>query len=217
MARSPIHEGVRPGKPFGRQAVWEAIRARRDSFALDDLAKATRQPADTIRTYLGCLKKGGYIACAGTLPAKSGMVGVRAGAQFAVKLWRLVRDTGAEAPRLRRDGTQLPVTVRELMWRAMRMLKGDWTWRDLAIAASVDDQVVSEVDSQDYCKHLLSAGYLVVTHEATRGGKLGRLGAPNRLRLVRNTGPRPPMVQRLQTVFDPNLGKVMWQEAPHDD
>ena len=33
---------------------------------------------------------------------------------------------------------------------------------------------------------------------------------PTRYRLIRNTGPRPPMVQRIDAIYDPNLGAVVW-------
>lgn len=199
MAQSPIHTRAKPGKPFGRQAIWQAIRAH-GRFTLAGLSKATDQPSATVKTYIDALTKAGYLARDTT---------------FAVLWWDLTNDTGLEAPRLRKDGTPVPTTARDAMWRAMRMLKGAWSWRDLAFAAATDDLRVDEQDARDYCQHLAAAGYLRVV-EAGKGG--GR-GIPGRYCFVpgMNTGPRPPMVQRLKTVFDPNLGKVMHQEAPHDD
>jgi hypothetical protein len=101
------------------------------------------------------------------------------------------------------------------MWRTMRMLNGDWSWRDLAIAASTETQPVSETDARDYCATLAKAGYLV---PVTRGKGVGT-GLPPRYRFApaRNSGPRPPMIQRLCTLFDPNLGTVVWQDSPRDD
>lgn len=223
MVGKPVNTRAKPGQPFGRQAVWEAIRSLGKSFALDDLAKATGQDADTIRTYLTSLHRGGYVAPYGTRPPRAGMTGNPTGRQINVTLWALIRDIGSEAPRLRRDGTEVPATARDHMWRAMRMLKGAWTYRDLAFASSTEALAVSEVDAKDYCKHLLGAGYLMVVQPAHLGGKSGVKNVsdakPALLRFVpsRNTGPRPPMVQRLKTVFDPNLGKIVHQEAPHDD
>lgn len=206
MAGKPVHTRAKPGKPFGRQAIWQAIRARKADFSLADLADSTRQPVDTVRSYVKCLMAAGLVA------------------QAASGRYDLVRDTGIEAPRLRKDGTPVPTTSRDAMWRAIRMLKGTWSWRDLAFAATTDDLIVSEVDAQDYCKHLAAAGYLRVVERGkgiggTRGRKGTNGGIPARYCFVpgMNTGPRPPMVQRLKTVFDPNLGRVMHQEAPHDD
>lgn len=206
MAGKPVHTRAKPGKPFGRQAIWQAIRAERVDFGLNDLVDVTRQPVATVRSYLQCLIAGGMIC------------------QVAPGRYDLTRDTGIEAPRLRKDGSQVPPTARESMWRAMRMLRGTWSWRDLAFAATTDDLIVSEVDARNYCQHLAAAGYLRVAERGKgTGGVKGRKGSgggiPDTYCFVpgMNTGPRPPMVQRLKTVFDPNLGKVMHQEAPHDD
>jgi len=205
MARKPAHLEQAGPKPTGRRAVWAAIRAQRTGFTLASLGQATRIHRDTIRTYLRGLEAAGYI--------------VRAAEESAPAAYSLTRDVGIEAPRVTRDGK--PVTqglAREQMWRTMRMLKGDWSWRDLAIAASTETQPVAESDAADYCANLHRAGYLVVA-EPGRAARPGLAAAATRYRFVpgRNTGPRPPMVQRLSSVFDPNLGRVVWQEAPRDD
>ena len=71
--------------------------------------------------------------------------------------------------------------------------------------ASTDAVPVSARDAADYVKHLLHAGYLTIL-------KASKPGTQAIYRLTNNTGPRPPMVQRLKTVFDQNLGKIMWHE-----
>lgn len=213
MARKPAHLEQARRKPTGRRAIWAAIRARAEGFTLLDLADATRTPRDTVRDYLAGLEAAGYVAQIGAEAPRG------AGAVKPRRIFALVRDVGIEAPRVTKDGR--PVTQgasREQMWRAMRMLRGDWSWRDLAIAASTEEHAVSEIDASDYCTKLALAGYLVVT-ETGHQARGDQSATPTRYRFVpaRNTGPRPPMVQRLHAVFDPNLGKVVWQEAPHDE
>lgn len=204
--RKPAHLAAAGGKPQGRQGIWEAIRAQRDGFTIASLGAATDIHRDTIRTYVRGLHAAGYVE----VPAP------------IAPFYRLVRDVGVEAPRVTRDGK--PVTqgaAREQMWRTMKMMAADFSWRDLAITASTEAVAVAEEDAKDYCANLAKAGYLMVaspgkgTPSARKGG-----GMPTRYRFNRskNTGPKPPMVQRLQSVFDPNLGKIVWtEEARHDD
>jgi hypothetical protein len=60
------------------------------------------------------------------------------------------------------------------------------------------------------------AGYLI---EIKKGQAQGTSRLPARFRFnpARNTGPRPPMIQRTKAVYDPNLGQVVWQEEPDHD
>ncbi|HVT35748.1 MAG TPA: hypothetical protein VHE37_09190, partial [Nevskiaceae bacterium] len=58
--RKPVDLVVDPRHPAGRDAVWHAIRALR-KFTVGDLERATRQPQDTLRSYLQGLQKAGFI------------------------------------------------------------------------------------------------------------------------------------------------------------
>lgn len=195
MARKPAHILAASAKPTGRQAVWDEIRLHRGmTFSVNELARQTDVPARTICDFLDALEAAGIIAPDGPHTYRSSTP------------FRLVRDVGAEAPRLTKEGK--PVTqgaAREQMWRAMKMIRGEFTAPELAIAASIEGSPVATVDAKDYCKHLAMAGYLVIS-------KKGRAGTLGRYRFIpsRNTGPRPPMVARTKLVFDPNLNLVMW-------
>lgn len=203
MARKPVHLTV-GGKPQGRQGIWEAIRRQRDAFTVASLNGATDIHRDTIRTYLRGLEAASHIArCTDAFPPGT---------------YRLVRDVGVDAPRVTREGKRVTQgAAREQMWRTMRMIRGDFSWRDLAIAASTAEVAVAETDAQDYCRNLARAGYLAVV---SLGKALGNnIGVPTRYRFNRtkNTGPKAPMVQRVQSVFDPNLNRVVWiGEVRHD-
>lgn len=206
MARKAAHLTMKRGKATGRQAVWEVIRQLRE-FSLNDLWHHTKQERDTIRTYLTALRRGGYVEEAGVKPASNGIVGSKYANANPMKVFRLARDIGVEAPRLKRDGTPCEQGLaQEAMWRTMKRLS-DFTFRDLAVMSRTEDVPVTEAAAKDYVRHLAAAGYLLTLEE----GNAHRLSS-YRFVKSRNTGPRAPMIQRLKTVFDANLCEIVWQE-----
>jgi hypothetical protein len=198
--RKPVHLTMTAKKPGGRQAIWEAIR-RLGTFSVPQLAAACKGHQKTVQDYVDCLVASRHLAFLGGLDVLG---------PGGVLMLQLSRDVGVEAPRVRADGS--PVTQglpREQMWRTMRdKSAGDFDFRDLALWASTDDVAVSAVDAGDYLKHLFRAGYLILVAPA----KHGKDARPARYRFNprRNTGPKPPMVQRMKTVFDPNERKIVW-------
>ncbi|TWB58714.1 hypothetical protein [Nitrospirillum viridazoti] len=210
MARKPVHLTATVKSPGGRQAMWEAMRRLR-RFTVDEVAKAAGAEHATVLTYVMSLNKGGYLTVAGTLDRTTSFRAAT-GSQRAANIYEIANDVGFEAPRVRRDGS--PCTQgapREQMWRTMKML-GDFTYRDLAVAASTEAHPVNEVDAQSYCMFLGRANYLVVVAEAKKGKGRHSL---TRYRFVkaRDTGPLAPMVQRVKSVFDPNKREIVWHEA----
>ena len=200
MARKPAHLEMVGGK-FPRQRVWEQIRLVRAGFTNITLGDELKIHPDTVRTYLKALFLAGIIVEDGLEPL------LVKGARRPTRRFRLERDLGAEAPRLDRRGQ--PVTMgrgREQVWSTLRRWKGEFSPRELAAYASTDEHQVAEGEAGDYCKHLAKAGYLTAVDAA-------------RYRFIpaRDSGPRPPMIQRLKTVYDPNLDQVVWQEEPRDE
>lgn len=197
MPRKPAHLELAGGKGL-RQRIWDRIRARRVAgadFALGDLVIGDECTA-TGREYLIGLERAGYVAV------------TFKGGHRTPKRWKLARDAGAEAPRVRKDGT--PVTMglaQEQMWRTLRLLRGDTNARELAAHASTPAVPVRETAAADYLRNLHCASYL---RETKRGHGTGRGGVQSRYQLISNTGPRPPMVCRADTLYDPNLGKTVW-------
>jgi hypothetical protein len=61
--------------------------------------------------------------------------------------------------------------------------------------------------ARSYLKWLKRAGY-VVEVQASKPGTKARF----RLGHGKYTGPRPPMIQRIGQVFDPNLGEVVFRQ-----
>jgi hypothetical protein len=119
-------------------------------------------------------------------------------------LYRLLRDEGVEAPRVRPDGSRVTMGQgREAMWRTMRILTRPWTPRELAVHASTEEHPVALQEAQDYAQRLCRAGYLHRTAAQTY-----------RLIPARYTGPQPPRIQRTKAIWDPNLGRRPdWDKA----
>lgn len=197
--RKPVQMELVGGKA-PRQRIWEQIRIHRERFQVYMIARRSEVDDESVKTYLKCLEKGGYIVKLTDV-------------KFEQADYQLITDNGIEAPRLTRDGQ--PVTqglAQEAMWRCLRML-GAMDYRQLAIHASSAGVEVKETSAKRYVLALKKAGYLQVTQPAGR-----RKGALETLALIprMNTGPRPPQIQRVGVVYDPNINKVMHADEPEE-
>ena len=198
MARKPADQVANAARPEGREVIWAAIR-RLKVFCLLDLEHETRIRTSTIKTYLTGLTAAGYIA---RIPDPREGVDPR----FQRAYWTVPDDAEREAPRVRRDGS--PVVqgrVREHLWRTMKIL-GVFTYRDLIVNATTEECTVRLEDARSYCRMLCAAGYI---ERIARG----RFRDTTRYRFLRDTGPRPPQVQRVKQVWDANLGEVVWRQG----
>jgi len=203
MALKPIDKR---GPAEKREAVWAVIRQMRE-FTVRDIWQRTRLAKASIQDYLQGLTAAGYLDVAGLRPAGFGS---------RANLYRLVRDVGIEAPRVRRDGTEVTQGLgREQMWRTMRIL-GEFSARDLAVIASTEDCRIAEKEAKDYCYFLQRAGYLAVS---SAGKGTGNGGVLTRYKFIQRSfsGPKPPMVQRGKQVYDPNTGLVKWSRGGGHD
>lgn len=194
MASTPISQRH---KKDSRQAVWNIVRQLRTDFTIADIAAKTKMAADTIRDYLNGLEKAEYLK------------GVPGQAIGTAKRYSLIKDAGFDAPRVKRDGKPCKRGAgNEQMWRTMRILK-TFTCAELAVNASTTKHQVKESTAVDYCGDLLKAGYLRVVS--------GHGPVAVTYRLIRNTGPKPPIVQRIKQIYDQNQQKVVWtEEAAHE-
>lgn len=190
--RKPAHLEYVGGKS-PRQRIWEKIRELR-AFSLNDLIGSLPGDIDrtTTRTYVKSLVAGGFLS--ETLP------------QDAEKgRYALINDNGVEAPRVRQDGSLVTQgRAQENMWRTLRAIHHPVSHHELAGIASTQDHPVNPIAARDYLCNLNHAGYLDKSQ-----GKY-------RLLPTMNTGPRPPMIQRIKQIYDPNLGKVMWTDGDED-
>lgn len=188
MSRKPINETATAAKPQGQDGVWVEIR-RRKEFTPLDIHHATEIPKKTISDYAKRLVAGGVleeVAGDGVSPR-----------------YKLIRDMGVHTPRFRKNGE--PVTQgmgNQNIWRSMRMMS-EFSPRDIAAHSTTDNVQVSEDTVRTYCTMLLRAGYLRVLVKAIPSKRQARY------RLIKNTGPLPPKIQRVKQVFDPNLNQVV--------
>lgn len=195
--RKPAHLETVGGKS-PRQRVWEALRANRDGASCYALARASNVDDAAVLVYLRCLIAGGYVE--------------RKGVSYPTSVYPLLRDVGADAPRLNRNGT--PSTRgqgQEAMWRALRIV-ADIDAPELAEIASAGEVKVGLRAAVSYLDWLRRAGYVVRVTQGASGTY-----ARHRLVAGKYTGPRPPMVQRVGQVFDPNTGEVVYRHAAEVD
>lgn len=197
MSRKPADK-LRPNQ--SRQAIWDIIRAQNGAeFTACTIEMVIHLQQSSIRDYLAGLIKAGFLE---SMPS---------GERFQAVKYRLIRDNGIEAPRVRKDGSLVTQGMsREQMWRSLWIFaqKGrPFTYRDLTLFASIDSSPVSESDAKSYCYYLHKSGYLV---EVQAGGP-GKL-IVYRMPIKRWTGPKPVEVQRTKRCFDPNTGTVAHQE-----
>lgn len=208
MARKPITTYA--GGKGPRQLIWEAIRARTEDWTRYQIARAADVEDNTVTTYLQALVKAGIVE-----PVSAERI-----SNIAREItYRLVRDEGLDAPRLRRDGSRVTQGLaQEQMWRALRMVSADTNARELAAHASTPAVPVVESAAEHYLAALNLAGYLACTRQGKGLGRPGKgLLARYRLLPSRNTGPRPPMVCKLHVIYDPNEDKVVHAPTVTDE
>lgn len=207
MARSPITTYA--GGKGPRQLIWEAIRAERgEPWTRYHIARAAGVEDKTVATYVMSLEKAGIVQTA-RVEHKSHVA--------RVCWYRLVKDEGIEAPRVRRDGMRVTQGLaQEQMWRTLRMMTGDINTRELVAHASTPDVSVDFNAAGNYLQMLFAAGYLIRTAESRAFGR-GAVQARYKLNPARNTGPRPPMICRAKVVYDPNEDRVVWQPRVTDE
>ena len=177
-----------------RQQVWDLIRAKAGArFEIVDVVPKGVNEI-TAHKYVKSLLAAGHVKQAEERP------GVRANRPH--KGYQLVKDVGAEAPRLKIDGTPVKHGLaQEQMWRTLRMLGGDINASELAAHASTPSIQVPVNTARSYLAHLCDANFVQLT--AKRSGS-----KEQRYRLTVNTGPRAPLVCGTKVLYDPNTDKT---------
>lgn len=190
MARHPAHNQPRLR---GQEHYWSVIRelSKEDRpITVASIHGRCNGSRNSVGDYVRRLVRGGYLRRAYVLGQS--------------QVFELARDS-REAPRLTKDGQPVSMGAsREQLWRTMKMLDS-WDYRELAVAASTEAVPVAETEAKHYVKHLHRAGYLSQVAKATTA-------KPARYRLLPswNTGPKPPQVQRVKQIYDPNIRRVVW-------
>lgn len=190
MSRTPVDKLNQSSKPQGQDGIWAEIR-RLNIFTVTEISKATDINRKTVSDYVKRLEAGRYLE--------------KFGADFEQsKRYKLIRDGGIHPPRVKKDGT--PVTMGQgitNLWRSMRGLS-QFTPHDLALHSTTDSVLVAENTARTYCGMLLRANYLRVLEKAVPGKRQATY------KLIRNTGPLPPQIQRVKQVYDLNLQEVTY-------
>lgn len=197
-----------------RQKMWDAIRENLNDFTLEQVRAAANMKLDAARDYLTGLVKAGFCIKTHEQPFNTGSSLIAPQQAQAVYHYKLVRDCGNEAPRVTRAG-KLVVDVgmkNEAMWRVLRIC-GAVTPRQLAALASNDVIVVSEETANTYLRFLCRAEYLTLVQDAKPNVRQAKYKLLN----SKNTGAKPPQIQRTKRVFDPNVGSVVYSECPDDE
>jgi len=181
------------GKKGNRQRIWEAIRLTPEAFKIQALANITNTEASVVYSYMRALIKARFVAVISATNAQE-------------QTLRLIKDIGAEAPAVTRSGNPSSSGKgTEAMWRSLRIL-GEMSADELAEHASTATSTALGT-ARLYLRWLKRAGYVVEVSP-------GVSGRPARYRLApgKYTGPRPPMIQKVGQVFDPNLGQVVYRQ-----
>ena len=129
-----------------RERIWAAIREMK-TVTVREVADRCDAKADAVRGYFA-----GLVA-AGVLDV------IHRGTGGKHSVYTLKRDLGVHAPRVRRDGTFLPDSVRSRLWNAMPIF-GIFTASELAMSTTLAESPVSRAEALDYCRWLARAGYL---------------------------------------------------------
>lgn len=117
------------------------------------------------------------------------------------KEWKVI--AMALPPRSHADGSAIRTsTVQGNLWRAIRGFRA-FSAVDLAAHSNTPEVAVTPEAAREYCQMLTRAGYLRVERPAIPGRREAVY------RLIKNTGPRPPMERRVRAVFDENLGEIV--------
>ncbi|TCR70493.1 hypothetical protein [Bosea sp. BK604] len=112
-----------------------------------------------------------------------------------------------DAPPLRRGDSTLGQR-QQALWTAIRSL-GQFRSSELADAASTDTLVIARETASGYVQDLLRTGYLAVAGHAPERRQT------QIYRLIRNSGPRAPIVMRPEKAcFDLNLMRVVNLNEP---
>lgn len=211
------------GGKGNRQRLWEAMRARRgQTWTRYDICRAANVDDRTAESYFQGLLAAEIIVIAEVIAdvPVAGRSSRHRGAIKGVRQYKLVKDTGAEAPRVNRKGKAVTQGLaQEQMWRTLRLLKCDCNARELAAHASTGTVPVAHAAAADYLRTLAAAGYLECTREQRHNPNLrgGSQGMRYRLKITRDTGPRPPMICRTHAVFDANENRIVWQPEITDE
>ncbi|MFH0302658.1 hypothetical protein AAFX91_36940 [Bradyrhizobium sp. 31Argb] len=185
--------------PRGHEGFWQIIcqlAERQGDFTINDVDGESNVGRSDVQVYVWSLHKAGFLD----------MVS-RGAPNHVSAVFRLVKRQ-KEAPRVRRDGSIIPSTAQEQLWRTIRNLKS-FGLTELVFAATTEEVAPGYQTAKRYVCRLTTAGYL--TEQRSRGA----IKAVYRLKPGMDTGPKPPEARKLEAelMWDPNK-RVLVGAAP---
>jgi len=189
-------------KSKGYDAIWQVILSfRQKAFTSNDIAGQMQSSQVMIKEFLNKLVLHNFIEITEEI---SGLAGQGARKKY---IYRLITSDQTR-PKFNSEGKIINPkgTGADQMWRCMKMIKV-FTSKDLAIAASTDEKTVSHGYAKNYIRALTRAGYLKIINKPNAAKGVSPI---YRLLPQKNTGPNAPVLKRDQSVFDPNLKKLVW-------
>jgi len=179
----PSKRHPRPGT--ARERAWDVIRDLGE-FTLAEVMVDARIGLKNLDGLVADLEREGFVVrCEGEHRGQAG--------RFRPVTWRVLKDPGSAFLR-GPGGVRAP---RARLWQSMKIRR---TFRVGDIAATTG---VGEESAQHFVRFLVRAGYVEVDREHDV-----HVGEEATYRLVRNTGPEPPIVLKSrQQIFDPNLDR----------
>lgn len=209
MARKPAVLELVGGKS-NRQRVWESIRffssvfggpaaGELSGFTADQISRLSKVEYEPVRYLLKVWVAAGYLEI---LP------GWEPGGRGVKRFYRLFRDNGVEAPRVRPNGEPIEQgRGQEALWAAITALDS------FQAAFLAEIAQVPVVTARSYCRVLGRAGYLV----ALPTGKGRQPGGPVwSVAPQHKDKPRAPMITRIKALYDPNVHQIVWSETADD-
>jgi hypothetical protein len=186
---------VNMAKPFAnRDDVWKEM-CNLKLFTTSQLLRKIKMDKTTIDQYVRSLVKAGYMVrepVSAELSAGKGVCAIR-------YQYRIVRES-LEAPRVRKDGTTVTQGQgRQNIWRSMRILKR-FDLATIWAVSGTEEHPVAREEVKTYVRYLTKAGYLKKMGEGEKAVYM----------IIRYTGPKAPMIQRVKQIWDPNLKEVVW-------
>ncbi|MBF7686448.1 hypothetical protein I2F17_11520 [Acinetobacter sp. B10A] len=190
-----------------RQRVWMAIRTNAAEFTVQQVADLGNMKYESTRSFVSQLVKAGLVKVTKITPVHHVNCTVKQ------KVYCLVDDVGYHYPQMSKSGKLLGVTGNKAMWNTLRITQKAMCADELAKQSSNEVLHVKSSTASSYLAMLYEAGYLKCVENAkTTGGKAKYMLLPHM-----NTGAKPPQIQRVKQVFDPNLNQTMYSERPELD
>ena len=161
------------------------------TFTLRDIENKVKVKNSTIFSYLKALEKAQILNKEVIYKKEKGCL--------RTNVYTLVKDMGAMAPVVNKNGCLVEDSHQARIWRAIRILK-NFTLKDIVATASQDNDPVSLTTTDQYLNYLKKAGYLIKKNNE----KIFHLNP------AMNKGIQAPQIQRIKQIYDPNIDAVVW-------